>query len=179
MSTEPELKPCPFCGGTQIGESTNKEHTQQKGIVFESYYVFCNNCVGEVRSLKSLENAREKWNTRHEPVGHCKDCRFAHMISQYDTPSIDQYYLACMHEDSCEMPITENDYCSRFELSMKSKQCNLCKFPYGENNNCCDFYDTDHVHDNHCSKFEPKETKIRTIKQIEVAEISDFQSKGE
>ena len=53
-----EIKPCPFCGGEVIYESTQQRH----GIV---YSLYCEECGVEIARLNKPE-AIEAWNRRVE-----------------------------------------------------------------------------------------------------------------
>lgn len=52
------LKPCPFCGGGAIYESTQRKH----GIV---YSVYCEKCEAEIARLNK-QGVIEAWNMRIE-----------------------------------------------------------------------------------------------------------------
>lgn len=50
---DPELKPCPFCGG--------EPHARGDGTL---YWVICEDCDCEGPVALSPDDAAEKWNTR-------------------------------------------------------------------------------------------------------------------
>ncbi len=53
-----ELKPCPFCGGTNLLEYTTKELYR-----VPTYTIKCANCMGEMTRTKP-QKAIEAWNRR-------------------------------------------------------------------------------------------------------------------
>jgi len=57
------LKPCPFCGGTdiEIGIDNILEEHQS-----DFWYICCISCGITIDLLNSKENAINKWNKRHE-----------------------------------------------------------------------------------------------------------------
>lgn len=68
-----ELKPCPFCGGEaklySIG--TGSPH-------YGNYHqVVCQGCLTSSGAYWSGEqSAIDAWNTRHEEIVRCRDCRY-------------------------------------------------------------------------------------------------------
>ena len=68
MSTENQLKPCPFCGSNYInlGNRPNyKRIAPISGIVYEFYYfVRCMKCKCELQGDNNLTEVIERWNTR-------------------------------------------------------------------------------------------------------------------
>ena len=48
-----KLKPCPFCGNTDLCQFWT-----------DGFHVTCSNCDTQVRDFESEEKCTEKWNTR-------------------------------------------------------------------------------------------------------------------
>ena len=79
-----ELKPCPFCGSSQIYETHTRYYNNE-----DTACVFCNACKtvviledneGEGINDQTRKAAREAWNTRagrtctRDSAGNCSDC---------------------------------------------------------------------------------------------------------
>lgn len=82
-----ELKPCPFCGSTNI-----KLHDEI------SHAVWCQECFSEVESI-DIESAIELWNTR--PIEDALQARIAELeayIDELENPQSIQD--ACICEDN-------------------------------------------------------------------------------
>ena len=52
---EPELKPCPFCGGDAY---------MSEDVKFHVFFVACSHCVSRTGNHKSKEYASDAWNKR-------------------------------------------------------------------------------------------------------------------
>ena len=61
MSKKAKLKPCPFCGSTQVKIDTGEASTSEKPA-----YVFCKECVAIGPSAKTPFEAVYYWNYREE-----------------------------------------------------------------------------------------------------------------
>lgn len=67
----PELKPCPFCGGSAIIYASTTRTYPNHG----KHYCYCEKCLASGPSFSDLENdgssvfkAIEAWNKREEPM---------------------------------------------------------------------------------------------------------------
>lgn len=55
MSEEKDLKPCPFCGGLEIYDTSRETY---------SFWLFCKDCGAYGPVGKNYENAVKLWNDR-------------------------------------------------------------------------------------------------------------------
>ena len=69
-----ELKPCPFCGGRDIGLNIRKEehHVMRNGAfkistLSERFQIICRNCPCGTYYSFYAEDAIEAWNKRYTP----------------------------------------------------------------------------------------------------------------
>lgn len=57
-----ELKPCPFCGGTDIQLT---EDVDKLGMEPTTHYLECQGCPSTSMSFLNYEKMINHWNTRH------------------------------------------------------------------------------------------------------------------
>ena len=69
MPDEQQLKPCPFCGETEIFV---RNKLDDYGNPICSYFVQCSNdmCAALMEDFHCIKDARTAWNRRPEPEGH-------------------------------------------------------------------------------------------------------------
>lgn len=67
----PDLKPCPFCGGTEEGGDlvmSAHEDEDEQGELLTITTVWCMQCGGEGPTGDTDQEAAEKWNRRASPA---------------------------------------------------------------------------------------------------------------
>ena len=82
-----ELKPCPFCGSTELDIDINNAN---------NYFVYCLNCGASGRDERKFEKAKEVWNRRYEDgVTFCCECRW------WDNGSCNLHKIRAKKNDYC------------------------------------------------------------------------------
>ena len=94
------LKPCPFCGNTNI-YLNGGEHVGYDKRPY--WYVHCYECGADAMGNENKEQAVQNWNRRVDvrPVVLCRDCK--HYNADYE--------LKCVHIFGLAEP-DEDDFCS-------------------------------------------------------------------
>ena len=84
-----ELKPCPFCGGTNIFHIVKSPHE----FAYGHRYV-CYSCMAKSPLCKSKDEATQKWNTRPVEDGFLNDnITLAECIGKFASMSLDEFAL--------------------------------------------------------------------------------------
>lgn len=63
-SRDPELKPCPFCGGEGVMRCSNPYTHQDGDYSRDEYFVHCISCAAEGPWFKTETAAKRVWNMR-------------------------------------------------------------------------------------------------------------------
>lgn len=67
MEKQTELKPCPFCGGTNLDVLNVLEENPEYelfGMTKDNWNVVCNSCYGYGGTRRTVFEAIEAWNRR-------------------------------------------------------------------------------------------------------------------
>jgi Lar family restriction alleviation protein len=74
-----ELKPCPFCGSTEIA----KDETNMNGVYIDSF-VQCLNCAAAIVYKSGRTAPSEAWNQRPAPEGRDFKTRLRTIVDEFN-----------------------------------------------------------------------------------------------